>query len=329
MTRIALVGAGRVGAHTARHLLATDGVDDVLVYDDDTDRARDLVGEVGGGAVAIEGPWEVLFDRDVTGMAVAREDAVPVIAAAVERGIGSASAADDPEVVRRLLELDAAARAVDTVVVAGAGLAPGLSDVLARYAAEGCDRVDEVHVSRYGLGGPECARRRRRSWWGRVSELDGGAWVRPRAGTARRLVAFPEPIGPHDCRRAASAVPQLVARAVPHVRQATFREAGRRLDRFTGGLPGPARARSAERLAGLHVEVRARRGTRAEVLVYGTVDLMAPMVGAVLATATLAAAGQSPLKVDPGARGLGELGGAPVLADLGRRGVRAARFEPA
>lgn len=327
-TTLAVVGAGRVGAHAARHLLSTAGVDEVLLHDTEPGRARTAAGEIGAGAGVVEGSLEGLLERGPAAVAVAAEGSAHA-AAAVERGVAVASSADGLDVVRRLLELDPAARAAGVPVIVGAGLAPGLSDVLVRFAAERCDAVDEVHVSRYGVSGPECARARRRASWGPVIELDDHAWVRPRAGTGRRLVAFPEPVGPHDCRRAVSPVPQLVARAVPGVRRVSFRDAARLSDRVTGGVPPPVTGRRAQVLGGLHVEVRARRGPRAEVLVYGTVDQMAPMVGAILATATLAAAGLTPQHVAAGVHGLGEVGGASVLAELGHRGVRAARFEAA
>lgn len=326
MTRVAVVGAGQVGAHAARHLLATDGIDEVLLHDVEADRATDLASEIGSGITAVGGPVDALFEKSVAALAVAADD-VAVVAAAIEHGVASAASADDPEQLRLLLELEPAARAAGTAVIAGAGLAPGLSEVLARFAAERSDTVDEVHVSRYGTSGPACVHQRRRGTWGAVSELDDGAWVEHRAGSGRRLVAFPPPVGAHDCRRVASAVPRLLARAVPGVGRASFRDAARRLDRVTGGVPPPAGGRKLGSLGGLHVEVRARRGARAEVLVFGTVDLMAPMTGAILATATMAAAGLDGEPVGPGVRGLGEVGGASVLSELGRRGVRAARFE--
>lgn len=329
MTRVAVVGAGQVGAHAARHLLATEGIDEVVIHDVETDRARAVAGEVGGAVTAVGGPLDAVFDQAVVALAVASNAATPVVAAAVERGVAAAASADDPEVIRCLLELDPAARAAGAAVIAGAGLAPGLSETLARFAAERSDSVEEVHVSRYGASGRECVHQRRRSAWGPASELDDGAWVEHRAGTGRRLVPFPPPVGPHDCRRSVSAVPRLMARAVPGADRVSFRDAFRRLDRLTGAVPPPAGGRKMGSLGGLHVEVRARREVRAEVLVYGTVDLMAPMVGAILATATLAAAGMIGEPAQPGVRGLGEVGGASVLSDLGRRGVRAARFDAA
>lgn len=326
MTRVAVVGAGGVGTHAARHLLATDSIDEVVLHDADSDRAGAVAAELGGAATSVDGPVEALFDRSLAAVAVAAADATPIVAAALERRVASAASADDPEVIRGLLELEPAARAAGVVVIAGAGLAPGLSEVLADFAAERNDTVEEVHVSRYGVSGPACAQQRRRNAWGAASELDDGAWVERRAGTGRRLVAFPPPVGPHDCRRAVSAVPRLVERTVPGVGRVSFRDAARRLDRVTGAVPPPAGGRKTGSLGGLHVEVRARRGARSEVLVYGTVDLMAPMTGAILATATLAAAGLAGDPTEPGVRGLGEVGGASVLSELGHRGVRTARF---
>ena len=107
-------------------------------------------------------------------------------------------------------------------VVIGCGLAPGLSDVLARHAAGALDTVDEIHVSRLG--------RRRRPLRGvgasRADRDPGlewrdGAYLHDRSQGAQ-LVWFPDPVGARECELVATGVELLVA-AHPGVERVTAR----------------------------------------------------------------------------------------------------------
>jgi hypothetical protein len=76
------------------------------------------------------------------------------------------------------------------------------------------------------------------------------------------------------------------------------------------------------------VEVRGRRGRAQEVLVYGVVDRTAIVAGTVLAVAVTSLL--RGLATQPGAHGLAALfDPVPFLAELSRRGVKAAAFEGA
>lgn len=329
MITVLVAGAGQCGAHAVRQLAASRGIDRVLVVDPQPGRAATLAEAVGDTVEAHEGAAEEVLSRSPELLVSAAPGGVDLVRLAVEEGIPSASCDDDPDTVQALLDVDAAAAAAGVRVVVGAGLSPGLSEILSRYAAEGLDEIDEVHVARYGIAGPACARTRRGAGWGAVDELCAGAWQSFRAGTGRRLVAFPSPVGTHDCRRIRSATTRLVARALPGVTTVTARDAFRRRDRLTGGVARPTHEpRGRFRFGAVHVEVRGRRGSGREVLVYGAVDHMASAVGTVLAVAALVAGELLPTvaHVAPGVVSLGQLEPAPLLGELGRRGVRAAQF---
>src|SRR5207244_10054049 len=75
---------------------------------------------------------------------------------AVEAGVPAAGCGDDASTIRGILDLDDAAREAGVALAAGCGLAPGLSDVLARHAAGALDSVDEICVARAGTAGPAC-----------------------------------------------------------------------------------------------------------------------------------------------------------------------------
>lgn len=328
-----VVGLGAVGVHAARQLAATPGIERVLVTDADRKRA-DALAEEGGSRVEVV-DWKVgtglPSETTVVVPALPAGPHFALVEAAVEAGVPAVSGVDTPKAIRGLLDLDSAAAAAGVPVVIGAGLAPGLSEILARQAADSLDTADEVDVARYGTTGRAARRATRHSSWGRGLELDHGTWANPRAGTSRRLVYFPEPVGPYDCRRAANGAPVLLARAIPGLRRATVRYAMRPLDRVTG-RPVARRVPSGRGLGALWVEVRGARGAARELLTLGVVDDMAAAAGAVLASAAAVTLALVP-GVDvpsPGVAGVAEVASPrALLSDLARRGVRAARFEGA
>ena len=329
MTVLLLVGAGAVGRRTARTLVETDGIDRVLVADKDAARANQVAEALGEEAEAIEWSPADPLPPGVTAVAVAADAGVErtVVERALERRVPVACSSDDPDGVRGLLDLDDTAREAGVAVAAACGLAPGLSDVLARHAADALDSVTEVHVARAGWAGPAGAGMLHRSHRGVALEWRDGTWVRERAGSGRQMVWFPQPVGGLDCRRAASAQAQLLVGALPRLARVTMRAA-----------PGPADGRRRRQRrqpdsegdwGAAWVEVRGRRGRAEEVLVYGVVDRMAFAAGTVLGVAAgwLAGLGEAPV-TQAGVHGLGALlEPVPFLAELAARGVKAAAFE--
>ncbi|MDQ3945487.1 MAG: saccharopine dehydrogenase NADP-binding domain-containing protein, partial [Actinomycetota bacterium] len=154
-----VLGAGAVGRRAARTLAETDGVERLLVADRVRARAAQVAEELGPTAEAIEWSPADPLPPGVTAVAVAAEAGVEraVVERALERRVPVACSSDDPDGVRGLLDLDDAAREAGTAVAVACGLAPGLSDVLARHAADALEVVTEVHVARAGSAGPECA----------------------------------------------------------------------------------------------------------------------------------------------------------------------------
>jgi hypothetical protein len=240
---------------------------------------------------------------------------------------------DDPRVVADLLALDEPARRAGVVLAVGAGLAPGLSDVLAALAAVGLDEVDEIHVARSGVAGPACSAQRHRAGRGRVEEWFDGAFTSPRAGSGRELVWFPEPVAGVDCYRVGSGQARMLVKEFPAVSRVTFRATARRRDRLAAPLPMLIRPEPEGGWGALRVEVRGRRGRSHVIVAYGVVDRMAVATGAVLAVTALTLAGAEgapTARVTGGVHGLaGIVDPKRFLAELARRGVHAAVYEGA
>ena len=116
--------------------------------------------------------------------------------------------------------------------------------------------------------------------------------------------------------------------AFPGVDRVTARLAATRRDRLTARLPMLRQPHPEGAVGAVRVEVRGRRGSRRETRILGAMDRPAVAAGAVAAVAAVQAARGELRAV--GAAGLAELVD-PVafLAELARRGVKAAVFEGA
>lgn len=221
MVTVAVVGAGVVGQRIVRRLpVVVPGVTVVEIDTRECSAARaPEFDRVDVAVLAHGGPHH----DDVVGLA--------------ERGIPLVSVADEVTDVASLLAYDDRARSLGVPVVVGAGMAPGLTGLLARHLSASLHRVDEIHVAYHGTAGPACARQHHRALAGRSVSLHDAVLVRHRAGTGRELNWFPEPVGAYDCYRAETPLPVVLRRDFPDVTRITARVSANRRDRFTSHLP--------------------------------------------------------------------------------------------
>lgn len=319
--RIAVLGAGAVGARAARQLASSPEVTAVCVHDTDPARAESVVRAVADRRVTAGD-----LDRiDVGILAVPAGDHRRHAERLLDRGVAVVSVADSIDDVRALLALDAEAKVRGRAVVIGAGFAPGFTDVLARHAAATYDSVDEVHVAKVGTGGPACAKQHHRALAGEALDWRDGAWLTRRSGSGRELCWFPDPVGGQDCYRAAAPDALLLVPAFAGVQRVTARVAATRRDRLTARLPMLRKPHPEGAVGAVRVEVRGHRGSTADVTVLGAIDRPAVAAGAVAALSAIRAAEGA---FAPGAAGLaGLVEPVPFLAELARRGVKAAVFQ--
>lgn len=340
---VLVLGGGQVGARAARYVAETDGVGGVLVGDRRIEVAERAVAGVGGSCTPRT--WSpgapIPADVDVVACALPGRAAVTAARASIAAGVPFVACADGDDTISTLLDLDGEAARAGVTLVVGAGLAPGLAEVLAVHAAGALDRVDDVRVARAGVAGEACRRTAMAARSGSVEEWVDGAWSRGRGGSGAELVWFPDPVGGVDCGRSASGDARLLVRCLEGLRSARTSAAGLRgMGGLLGALPVRLPAMRArpwtvddDAWAGVWVEVRGTLEGRRDVVVYGGVDRMASAAGAVLAlTATWLGGLDLPFGDRPshGVFGLGEVV-APVgfLAELAARGIKTARFEGA
>jgi hypothetical protein len=335
VTSVLVAGLGDVGVRTARQLLDTRGVEHVYVADRSFERAETVASALHDGAT----PWDLdhhdvpSFPDGLRVVASAMPGApdVELARAATANGISYASASDDAGALAALCALDADARRAGVQVAVGCGLAPGLGDVLARHAAGALDEVDELHVARWGVAGDSCLESVRRAHREPGLEWRDRAFVEDRAhGT--ELVWFPDPVGARECKLVATGVELLVA-ANPMVERATMRLGGPTQRPWVPRvLTSHARRDPGAGWGSVRVEAWGTRGVVRETLVYGVIEHPAVAAGTVLGVtaASLAGAIDGVVDTEPGAFGLGvAVSPAPFLAELAKRGVKAAAFEGA
>lgn len=323
--RIAVVGLGAVGTRAARQLASTDAVSEVILRDVRSPRVEEVASSLGNKARIELGPYASAPDADVVILAGPAGQQVALARTLISRGISVVATSDSIEDVTALLDLGPEADARGVSLVVGATFSPGLTCVLARFAADQLDTVDEIHVARLGTGGPACARQHHGSLAGVAIDWRDGGWQRRPAGSGRELNWFPDPVGAADCYRAALPDALLLVPAFQGVGRVTARLAATRRDRLTARLPMLRRPHPEAGLGAIRVEVRGRAEDGIRVEIFGAMDRPGVAGGAVAALAAvevgLGRAGRT------GAGGLAEMVEAkPFLAELGRRGVKAARF---
>jgi len=306
MRQIAVVGRGVVGQRITRRLPSV--VDGVILIDHDTRSGRSIPSDVSVAVLAHAGPHAELARR------------------LVDRGVSVISVSDDVGDVRSMLDLDDIARAAGAALVVGAGMSPGLTDLLARWAASQLATCDEIHVAIHGTAGPACARQHHRALRGRSLGFHDGMWIQPPAGSGRELCWFPEPVGPYDCYRAELPTPLLLSQSFGDVDRISARVSANRRDRFTAWLPMLSPPHREGGVGAVRVEVRGTDDSGARVTsIVGVAELVG---SATAATASAFAVESVDDRLPAGVSRAGDAGldTTRILHTVSQLGVRLQEF---
>ncbi len=328
--RVLLVGLGQVGVRAARQLLDTDGVAELLVACHDRGHAEEAARNLADGAVGVELDGDGLpADLAVVVSALPAGPDALLASRALRAGVPFVSVTDDSDGLRELRHLDDAARDAGSVVLAGCGLAPGIGDVLAGHAADALDALDEVHVARWGVAGPASVAAAASARRLPARELLDGA-VRDATRAGAELVWFPDPVNGRECTLVDGGV-ELIAGSRPGIARATMRLGVPHRHWWRPLALGLGPSDPAATWGALRVEAWGWRDGVRSAIVYGMIERVAVAAGAALGVAGAWLAGALPeLGPWPGAgvHGAGAVVPAvPFLAELDRRGVKAAAFE--
>jgi saccharopine dehydrogenase-like NADP-dependent oxidoreductase len=339
--RTILVGLGAVGVRAARQLLSAGDQERLVVLSRSPSLAESRAANLGRPAsISIEhfppartGGSEsrrrmklrALFDGAEVVVLACPGPMRAVAESALDCGAHVVSTCDDPEVAVELMELNQRAADAGLALVLGAAMAPGVSCLLAAWAASRLDNVHEVHVATFGTGGPACAHRRHAALREPVDEWRDGRWSRKVASSGRELVWFPVH-GGADCYRVDRPDGRLLVPALPGVRWVTGRAAASRRDRMTSWLPMLRPPHREGTVGAVRVEVRGERAGLPQSVVLGASGRPAVLAGTLAATAAQRAVTGA---LSHGAGGLAAVcpGPGDMLAELVERGLRLFSFD--
>lgn len=155
---------------------------------------------------------------------------LPVMKAALAAGIHYMDLGGLFHFTRRQLKWDAAFRRKGLTAILGMGCAPGIANLLARWAADGMDRADSVHIKVGGKswGAPDreipyAIGTIREELLLRPAVFTGGRWsfLEPRTGVEH--FDFPPPVGKQKIFWTLHSEVATLPRSLPGVREASFR----------------------------------------------------------------------------------------------------------
>ncbi|MBC7248519.1 MAG: saccharopine dehydrogenase NADP-binding domain-containing protein [Actinobacteria bacterium] len=227
MKVIALGGAGAMGRTAVRDLAAEPEVEELVIADYNLAEAEKLARELGDKcrAVQVDANRHADLVEQVRGYDVALGTVGPfykyeakMIRACVEAGTGYVSICDDYDAAEEALSLDGAAREAGITAVTGVGWTPGITNVLARKAADELDEVDEVAIS-WGCHASDTAGKAVTLHYlhavtGMIPSFMDGRIVRVPAGSGLERVRFPEPVGEIDVFHAGHPEPITMPRFI-------------------------------------------------------------------------------------------------------------------
>ena len=314
---VGVVGHGVVGRRVVSNLFDRPEVERILLV-----TSRPTVAGQAKVTVADERTLQTEADVVVLATPDPQHDAARRY---LDAGRAVVATTDDAADVESLLAMHRLAVHVGRPLVVGAAACPGLSGLLARMGASELDTVDEIHVAFHGTGGPACARQHHDALGDASRVWHDGAWHERPGGTGRELCWFPDPIGAHDCYRAALPDPLLLHRAFPQAERVTARMTATRRDRLTARLP-MLRPPHPEALEGsVRVEVRGPAGRARSAVLLGVASPLGTVAGAV-AAAVATAAGRG--GIPPGVVILGDerLPTTELLCDIAAAGIGVHRF---
>jgi saccharopine dehydrogenase-like NADP-dependent oxidoreductase len=208
MRIIVLGGCGEMGAEVTRDLALTSDFTEIVIADVNLQKAQALAAELGGGRVRAEqidaGDEQALTKKfrgfDVVANCTTYHFGLTVTRAAIQAGINYLDLGGLFNTPKQL-ELDEEARRAGVTVCLGCGATPGVTNLMARRAADELNTVREVHIAfaSYRAVAPspglldtlldEFSPESRRFYWqeGELKEVN--------AFSGARLVRFAEPVG--------------------------------------------------------------------------------------------------------------------------------------
>jgi saccharopine dehydrogenase-like NADP-dependent oxidoreductase len=163
MKLLALGGSGNMGRTAVKTILEMGNVDELIVADSDAVRTNSFVGETKDRRVRArvidvtdtEALEALMGEADVVMNTIGPyyRFGVPIVQAAIKTGRHYTDINDDYRPTEEVLKMDDQARTADITALIGIGASPGLTNILARHAANQLDTVDYIQTAWGSTGG--------------------------------------------------------------------------------------------------------------------------------------------------------------------------------
>ncbi len=207
MKIVVLGGCGDMGSHVVQDLLQTSDAE-VVIADYRIKVAEEMASKLGERAKAafVDATDPVSLKKVLEGANAAvgcigpfYKFALPMAKAALEAGVNYVDICDDYSPVEEILALDEAARQKGITIITGLGWTPGITNVLARYAAQQLDEVEEINIAWAGSAsdskGLAVIMHVFYASTGEIPTWLDGRLFRVKASTGHETVEFPPPLG--------------------------------------------------------------------------------------------------------------------------------------
>lgn len=208
MKVIALGGAGAMGRTAVKEIASSPEVDELVVADYNLEEARALADRLGDKCRAVhidagkhDELVDVLKDFDVALGTVGPfyKFEAKMIKACIDAGTNYVSICDDYDAAEAALALNGEAEKAGITAVTGVGWTPGITNVLARKAADWLDEVDEIAIS-WGCHASDTAGKAVTLHYihavtGMIPSYIDGRIIHVPAGSGVERIRFPEPVG--------------------------------------------------------------------------------------------------------------------------------------
>ena len=143
-----------MGSEATRDLARTSDFEEIVIADADLARAKALAGELGGGrvrAIQVDANDEAALTGSLRGFDVVANCTtyhfgLIVTRAAINAGVNYLDLGGLYNTPKQLL-MDKDARRAGVTICLGSGATPGVTNLMARAAADQLDQVDEVHIA--------------------------------------------------------------------------------------------------------------------------------------------------------------------------------------
>jgi saccharopine dehydrogenase-like NADP-dependent oxidoreductase len=232
-------GAGKQGSHAAVMLAGKPEISELVLADANEDalaRAAAAVGDKASTVVIDVADTEAVADLlgaepkphvVLNCVGPGLRFAAPIGRAAIDAGVHYVDLQDDAEAVGQVETLRDAAADARVTLISGAGLTPGLSNLLVRRAHDAFDTLDEVRIFWVAnmTERPTVANwgHRLGLWTSDVPVVEDGAVKYVPGGTSEVIVEWPAPAGSVVERLCAHPEPLTLNRRFPDVRSISVR----------------------------------------------------------------------------------------------------------